>query len=181
MIISPLFLVGIFLAACADWHQPSYGSISYPPWAHTIGWVLPLVSVIQIPFWLIIMLLVSIMEGGFGCWSTFQPTNSWLERRNEANTTFIYKPDQSIHSIDSFKPFMNCTKNTNCTCLSDNSVSVGTTTLPLPAPGGRSGMDCSTAKKAAPLPPQQLQEVCVDGDSAVAGLDKLTYQYFSED
>ena len=56
-----MFLVVIFIAACSDWHQPSYGSVSYPPWAHTIGWVLMLVSVIQIPFWLF-MTIVS--DGG---------------------------------------------------------------------------------------------------------------------
>ena len=103
VVISPLFLVVIFLAACYDWHQPSYGSVSYPPWAHTIGWVLTMVSVGQIPFWLLIMSLVSIMEGGWGSWTTFNPTQSWLDRRsNTEDLTFIYKSDVSLPSYDSF-------------------------------------------------------------------------------
>ena len=103
VVISPLFLVVIFLAACYDWHQPSYGSVSYPPWAHTIGWVLTMVSVGQIPFWLLIMSLVSIMEGGWGSWTTFYPTQSWLDRRSKTeDLTFIYKSDVSLPSYDSF-------------------------------------------------------------------------------
>ena len=166
--ISPVFLVVIFIAACSDWHQPSYGSVSYPPWAHTIGWVLMLVSVIQIPFWLFIMTIVSLMEGG--SWSTFHPTSSWLARRNEANSTFIYKPDQSIHSIDSFikPPFA---------CHMEDTSMVSVSTLPLPPTDqGRAGMDCSTAKR---MSQHDQPAICLTDPPQY---DKaMSYQYFCED
>jgi len=166
VVISPVFLVVIFIAACSDWHQPSYGSVSYPPWAHTIGWVLMLVSVIQIPFWLFIMTLVSLMEGG--SWSTFHPTSSWLARRNEANSTFIYKPDQSINSIDSFiKPPFTCHMEDTTSM-----VSVSTLSLP-PTEQGRAGMDCSTAKR------MNQPAVCLTDPPQY---DKaMSYRYFCED
>eukprot|EP00092_Neocalanus_flemingeri_P034545 GFUD01037568.1.p1 GENE.GFUD01037568.1~~GFUD01037568.1.p1 ORF type:complete len:663 (+),score=142.17 GFUD01037568.1:118-2106(+) len=167
-VLSPVFLVVIFIAACADWHQPSYGSVSYPPWAHTIGWVLTLVSVVQIPIWMLIMLLVSIMEGGFGSWSTFGPTYSWLERRSTADLTFIYKPNLSTQTM------------VECTMNYDN---VGT----LPPPYGqigRPGMDCSTVKRSAPVPPPQeqpkgQQEVCLSAPEMYQ--EDRSYQYLGED
>ena len=36
---------------------------------------------LQIPVWLVIMTLASVMEAGCGAWPTFRPTQSWTERR----------------------------------------------------------------------------------------------------
>jgi len=47
VLISSLFLVAIFIAACSEWQLLSYGSVPYPAWAHTIGWELTLLSVVQ--------------------------------------------------------------------------------------------------------------------------------------
>ena len=85
------------------------------------------------------MNIVSLMEGG--SWSTFHPTSSWVARRNEVNSTFIYKLDQSINSIDSFikPPF---------TCHMEDTSMVSVSTLPFqPSDKGRAGMDCSIAKR----------------------------------
>ena len=99
--LSPLILLLIFLAACAEWELPAYGAISYPGWAHTIGWVLTLLSVLQIPAWLIISCLVS--------GSALSPTQAWRDRRGDTrHETFICKPspDQSSSIIrDSYSPY----------------------------------------------------------------------------
>jgi len=139
VVISPVLLVAIFIASCADWHQPSYGSTPYPTWAHAIGWALTLVSVIQIPFWMFIMMMVSLMSGRLGFWSIFYPADSWVERRYDVgDNTFIEKPDSKLSPN---KQFLD---NSTATCYSSVS---NTTSLHLPPDKmGRAGMDCSTIR-----------------------------------
>ena len=97
VVISPLALITVFVAGCVTWTRPSYGAVQYPEWAHTIGqsppsvncllttlspgWLLFSLSVVQIPVWLVIMTLASVMEAGCGSWPTFRPTQSWTDRR----------------------------------------------------------------------------------------------------
>jgi len=139
VVISPLLLVAIFIASCADWQQPSYGSTPYPTWAHAIGWALTLVSVIQIPFWMFIMMMVSLMSGRLGFWSIFYPSDSWVERRYDiGDNTFIEKPDSTL------APNSHFLDNSTNTCYSSVS---NTTSLHLPPDKmGRPGMDCSTIR-----------------------------------
>merc|ERR1719318_869442 len=133
VVISPVLLVTIFIASCADWHQPSYGSTPYPTWAHAIGWALTLVSVIQIPFWMFIMMMVSLMSGRLGFWSIFYPADSWVERRYDVgDNTFIEKPDSKLSPN---KQFLD---SSTATCYSSVS---NTTSLHLPPGKGRAGMD----------------------------------------
>ena len=169
--ISPALLVVIFIAACSEWQLPSYGSVPYPPWAHTIGWVLTLVSVVQIPLWLVIMSLVSLMEGG--SWSTFYPTQSWLERRKDANETFIFKPNQSMCSMESCikPPFIFTNDN-----MVDDPDSTSVSTLPLPPSDTDQVLYCSTARK---VDMESQPAVCLTGPP---GYDRaMSYQYFNED
>jgi len=171
VVISPVLLVAIFIAACSEWQLPSYGSVPYPPWAHTIGWVLTLVSVVQIPLWLLIMSMVSLMEGG-SC-STFYPTQSWLERRKDTNETFIFKPNQSICSMESCikPPFIFTNDN-----MVDDSDSTSVSTLPLPLSDTDQVLYCSTARK---LDMENQPAVCLTGPP---GYDRaMSYQYFNED
>ena len=95
--MSPFVLVLIFVASCAEWEVPVYGAVTYPSWAHNIGWVLAFLSIFQIPLWAIIMATVSL--GDLGLMVT--PTQAWVERRaDDTNSTFIYKPDQSTSIVN---------------------------------------------------------------------------------
>jgi len=108
-VISPLALITVFVAGCVTWTRPSYGAVQYPEWAHIIGWLLFSLSVVQIPVWLLIMSLASVMEAGCGSWPTLRPTQSWTERRQQgdvSNSTFICKSSKGITemSFQSFNP-----------------------------------------------------------------------------
>merc|ERR1719342_1890224 len=82
---------------------------AYPDWAHVIGWLLMLVSVIQIPIWFIIMTAVSIMEGKCSSWPSYRPAKSWTARREQGgdvtNSTFICKNSSKTLSEISFQSF----------------------------------------------------------------------------
>ena len=128
--MSPLILVLLFLAACGEWELPAYGTLSYPAWAHTTGWVLTLVSVLQIPIWAVIMHMVYSVRGG----SAFSPPQAWIERRADtsSNSTFIYKPDQSSFIVN--ESFITHTKTVDENSDTDVSSSVqGTHTNVHPA------------------------------------------------
>jgi solute carrier family 6 amino acid transporter-like protein 5/7/9/14 len=104
--VSPIFLLVIFIASAANWVAPSYGSVQYPgrrrmdargylrfrsigskccppapDWMHHIGWALTLVSVVQIPLWLVITTVAAAAQGDV--WEAFRPSESWLERRQQ--------------------------------------------------------------------------------------------------
>jgi len=99
VLVSPFVLVLIFVASCAEWEVPVYGAVTYPSWAHNIGWVLAFLSIFQIPLWAIIMATVSLVRGDLGLMVT--PTQAWVERRaDDTNSTFIYKPDQSTSIVN---------------------------------------------------------------------------------
>jgi len=108
-VVSPVALVTVFIAGCASWTKPSYGTVAYPDWAHLIGWLLMLVSVIQIPIWFIIMTVVSIIEGKCSSWPTYRPAKSWTARREQGgditNSTFICKNNSKCLSEISFQSF----------------------------------------------------------------------------
>jgi len=94
-LISPFLLVGILLAGCWSWEVPSYGPVEYPPWAHRIGWILALVSIGQIPFWAIVVLIESACTTG---WKTaFTPSKAWKKKRDAAHMN-----DESTMSKTSF-------------------------------------------------------------------------------
>jgi len=81
VVISPLLLIVILVAALIDWTKPSYGPIPYPEWAHGVGWALTLISVLQIPIWF----LVTVIKSFFKKYNTGCPlkcTQSWLDRRD---------------------------------------------------------------------------------------------------
>merc|ERR1719184_243702 len=83
VIISPLLLMVILVAAIIDWTKPSYGSFPYPDWAHGVGFTLTVISVIQIPLWFFITIVVY-FTSSFGYESfPFSCTKAWFERRRE--------------------------------------------------------------------------------------------------
>lgn len=79
--ICPVLLLFIFMAQSYNWRKPSYGTIQYPEWAHSIGWLLALVSIIQIPLWFLIILGLKALRGERIA-SAWESTASWLKRRN---------------------------------------------------------------------------------------------------
>eukprot|EP00092_Neocalanus_flemingeri_P036836 GFUD01040097.1.p1 GENE.GFUD01040097.1~~GFUD01040097.1.p1 ORF type:complete len:631 (-),score=180.30 GFUD01040097.1:203-2095(-) len=86
VIISPLLLVVILVAAIADWTKPSYGSTPYPEWAHGVGWTLFALAVLPVPIWFLVS-LTSHYTGWFN-WFPNSPLcckQSWLDRRDMAN------------------------------------------------------------------------------------------------
>merc|ERR1719209_1744345 len=83
VIISPLLLIVILVAVIIDWTKPSYGSLPYPEWAHGVGFTLTVISVIQIPLWFFIT-IVMYFTNLFGYESfPFSCTKAWFERRRE--------------------------------------------------------------------------------------------------
>jgi len=83
IVISPLLLIVILFAAIADWTKPSYGPLPYPDWAHGLGIFLTIVSVIQIPIWFIVMVVLYYKSSSkLSDGSPFTCTQSWLDRRD---------------------------------------------------------------------------------------------------
>ena len=81
-VISPIFLIVIFLAAVCTWEAPKYsGVITYPEWAHIVGWVLVGISAIQIPLWALIQTMYYLCKGRVG-----QVTNN--HAKDNANEEF---------------------------------------------------------------------------------------------
>lgn len=74
--ISPLFLIVIFLAAVITWTEPKYnGVVTYPEWAHIVGWVLVGLSAVQIPLWAVIQTFYYLCKGRIG--QVVKPTRKW--------------------------------------------------------------------------------------------------------
>jgi len=94
-VISPLVLIFIFIGACVDWIEPSYGNVlPYPRWAHNTGWVLTLISVAQIPLWFLIVGLSTLCKNGSR--SVLQPTEKWQEKGYiDADASFQFMPRES--------------------------------------------------------------------------------------
>ena len=81
MFISPVLLTVILVAALIDWTKPSYGSIQYPEWAHSIGWFLLAISVLQIPAWFLLSLVLHYSGTKWFSTNPLRPARSWEERR----------------------------------------------------------------------------------------------------
>jgi solute carrier family 6 amino acid transporter-like protein 5/7/9/14 len=43
------FFQVIFIYNCIGFSKPSYGKYQYPDWAISIAWIVPLISMIQLP------------------------------------------------------------------------------------------------------------------------------------
>jgi len=70
-LISPIFLVVVFILAIVDWSDPQYSNVvPYPWWAHIVGWVLVGISAVQIPFWAIIMTIYHTVKGRITSYKT---------------------------------------------------------------------------------------------------------------
>jgi len=75
-LISPIFLMVIFLAAVITWKEHKYSKvISYPEWAHYVGWALVGVSAIQVPLWALIQTLYYAVKGRVS--QVVKPTRKW--------------------------------------------------------------------------------------------------------
>jgi len=83
VIISPLLLMVILVAAIIDWTKPSYGSLPYPEWAHGVGLALTVISVIQIPLWFFITIVMYFTNLSSYDSFPFSCTKAWFERRTE--------------------------------------------------------------------------------------------------
>ena len=83
VIISPLLLMVILVAAIMDWTKPSYGSLPYPEWAHGVGFSLTVISVIQIPLWFFITIVMYFTNLSSYDSFPFSCTKAWFERRTE--------------------------------------------------------------------------------------------------
>eukprot|EP00088_Acartia_fossae_P002002 TRINITY_DN10790_c0_g1_i1.p1 TRINITY_DN10790_c0_g1~~TRINITY_DN10790_c0_g1_i1.p1 ORF type:complete len:615 (-),score=33.84 TRINITY_DN10790_c0_g1_i1:508-2088(-) len=87
----PLLLLGIIIASIYNWKKPSYGPIPYPDWAHGIGWILAIISIIQIPLWFFIISTIKFCRGK-GFTSSLEAEESWLKRRNQSPTKDYVNP-----------------------------------------------------------------------------------------
>jgi len=75
-VVSPLFLFVILIASVATWTSPKYnGVITYPDWAHTLGWVLVALSAVQIPLWAIITTVYYAAKGRIQ--QAIRPERNW--------------------------------------------------------------------------------------------------------
>ena len=135
VIISPLLLIAILVAALIDWTKPSYGSIPYPEWAHGVGWTLTLISVLQIPIWF----LVIVIRSFFKKYNTGNPltcTQSWLDRR-DLTQDFVHANISILERKDGCKVNMsskNMTSSTTSSSISSIGSYIGTMQ---PEPGMR--------------------------------------------
>ena len=99
VIISPLLLIIILVAALVDWTKPSYGPIPYPDWAHGVGMVLTIISVIQIPIWFIVTLIMRYTRLSSCNSCPLSCTQAWLDRREGdlsgmvTNISFLERKD----------------------------------------------------------------------------------------
>jgi len=98
VIISPLLLVVILVAALIDWTKPTYGSKPYPDWAHGVGFTLTTISVIQIPFWFMVTIIMRYTTNNKYC--PFSCTQAWFERRDQSdlvtNISFLERRDKFV-------------------------------------------------------------------------------------
>eukprot|EP00095_Tigriopus_kingsejongensis_P003208 maker-scaffold50_size457468-snap-gene-1.20 protein:Tk03208 transcript:maker-scaffold50_size457468-snap-gene-1.20-mRNA-1 annotation:"GABA transporter " len=75
-VISPIFLISIFLVGVITWDGHTYSEvIPYPDWATNIGWALVYLSAIQIPLWAVITTISYAIQGKIG--KVIQPTAEW--------------------------------------------------------------------------------------------------------
>jgi len=75
-VVSPLFLLVILIASLATWSSPKYNNvITYPDWAHTVGWVLVAASAIQVPLWAILTTIYYAVKGRIQ--QVVRPTRQW--------------------------------------------------------------------------------------------------------
>merc|ERR1711963_479694 len=75
-IVAPLFLLIILIASVATWKSPKYnGVITYPDWAHTLGWVLVALSAVQVPLWAILTTIYYAAKGRIQ--QAIRPTRQW--------------------------------------------------------------------------------------------------------
>ncbi|XP_023222441.1 sodium- and chloride-dependent glycine transporter 2-like isoform X2 [Centruroides sculpturatus] len=72
-VIAPLVLAFIFIYSLTE-HKPiTYDTIPYPEWADGIGWVLVLITILQIPLWAIYVLI----KNRNNIRNAFKPEPSW--------------------------------------------------------------------------------------------------------
>ena len=63
-VVSPAFLITIFLLSIFTWTEFKYaGVIPYPYWAHDIGKLLILLSAIQVPLWAFLTMITYKIRG----------------------------------------------------------------------------------------------------------------------
>ena len=63
-VVSPAFLIAIFLLSIFTWTEFKYaGVIPYPDWAHDIGKLLILLSAIQVPLWAFLTMITYKIRG----------------------------------------------------------------------------------------------------------------------
>ncbi|XP_059095413.1 sodium-dependent proline transporter-like [Tigriopus californicus] len=75
-VISPIFLVVIFLTGIFTWEEHKYSDVvPYPSWASSIGWFLVALSAIQIPLWAIITTIHYAIKGKLS--QVIKPTSAW--------------------------------------------------------------------------------------------------------
>ena len=126
MIISPMLLMVILVAAIIDWTKPSYGSLPYPEWAHGVGLALTVISVIQIPLWFFITIVMYFTNLSSYDSFPFSCTKAWFERRLEdpcglvRNVSFLNLKEASSDCKTSSKVSMLHSRYLNS---SDNSTS----------------------------------------------------------
>jgi len=75
-LISPVFLLVIFLVGVITWEEHMYsGVVPYPEWATWIGWGLVGISAVQIPLWAVLMTLYYLIKGRPS--QVIKPTPEW--------------------------------------------------------------------------------------------------------
>jgi len=75
-VISPLFLLVIFISSIVSWTDPKYNKVvPYPDWAHAVGWAIVGLSAVQIPLWAILMTIYYAIKGRIS--QVIKPTSAW--------------------------------------------------------------------------------------------------------
>merc|ERR1719158_746752 len=113
IIISPLLLMVILVAALIDWTKPSYGPLTYPEWAHGVGFTLTVISVIQIPIWFFITIVMYFTNpSSYDCFP-LSCTKAWFERRREDPSGLV----RNISFLDRKEKFADGTMNSKVSML----------------------------------------------------------------
>ncbi|XP_067126213.1 sodium- and chloride-dependent glycine transporter 2-like isoform X1 [Centruroides vittatus] len=72
-VVAPLVLAFIFIYSLTEHKSITYDTIPYPEWADGIGWVLVLITILQIPLWAIYVLI----KNRNNIRNAFKPEPSW--------------------------------------------------------------------------------------------------------
>jgi len=63
------------IASWINFSLPTYGDYTYPEWSHIIGGLIAAFTILQVPFWAVVVIFKHWRQGRWI--SAFHPTNEW--------------------------------------------------------------------------------------------------------